>query len=67
MVTIIRDRVRDLMKAGMTLDQIKAASPARGYTRRYGSDSGPWTTNNFIEAIYQEPPRRRSVRRAARQ
>jgi len=53
MVTIIRDRVRDLIKAGMSLDQIKAASPARGYTRRYGSDSGPWTTNNFVEAVYR--------------
>ncbi len=53
MVTIIRDRVRDLKKAGMTLNQIKAASPARGYTRRYGSDSGPWTTSNFVEAVYQ--------------
>ena len=53
MVTIIRDRVRDLIKAGMTLDQIKAASPARGYTRRYGSDSGPWTTNHFVEAVYR--------------
>ena len=41
------------MSAGRTLDQIKAASPARGYTRRYGSDSAPWTTNQFIEAIYQ--------------
>src|SRR5579863_7836400 len=47
MVTIIRDRVRDLMKQGRTLDQIKAASPARGYTRRYGADS------DFIEAIYR--------------
>jgi cyclase len=53
MVTIIRDRVRDLIRAGMSLDQIKAASPARGYTGRYGSDSGPWTTNRFVEAIYQ--------------
>jgi cyclase len=53
MVTIVRDRVRDLIKAGMTLDQIKAASPARGYTKRYGADSGPWTTNNFVEAVYQ--------------
>ena len=34
-------------------DQIKAASPARGYTRRYGADSGPSTTNNFVEAVYQ--------------
>jgi cyclase len=53
MVTIIRDRIRDLIKAGRTLDQIKAASPARGYTRRYGSDAGPWTTNNFVEAVYR--------------
>jgi cyclase len=60
MVSIIRDRVRDLRDAGMTLEQIKAASPARGYIRRYGSDSGPWTTNNFIEAIFKSLPRGKS-------
>jgi glyoxylase-like metal-dependent hydrolase (beta-lactamase superfamily II) len=53
MLTIIRDHVLDLIKAGMTLEQIKAASPAQGYIRRYGSDSGPWTTNDFIEAVYR--------------
>jgi cyclase len=53
MVTIIRDRVRDLMKQGLTLEQIEAASPARGYTRRYGSDTGPWTTNEFVAALYR--------------
>jgi cyclase len=53
MVTIIRDRVRESMKQGLTVDQIKAAAPARGYTRRYGSSTGPWTTNDFIEAIYR--------------
>jgi glyoxylase-like metal-dependent hydrolase (beta-lactamase superfamily II) len=52
MVTIIRDRVRDLIKAGRTLDQVKAADPARGYKARYGSTSGAWTTDKFIEAIY---------------
>ena len=57
MVSIIRDRVRDLRDAGMTLDQIQAASPARGYTRRYGSDSGPWTTRNFVDAIYKSLPK----------
>src|SRR5947207_754136 len=30
MVSVIRDRVRDLKKAGMTLNQVKAAAPARG-------------------------------------
>jgi cyclase len=53
MVTIVRDRIRDLKKAGMTLNQIKATSPTRGYTRRYGSDSGSWTTDNFVDAVYQ--------------
>lgn len=52
MLTVIRDRVRDLITAGRTLDQIKAAAPARGYTARYGSTTGPWTTNQFIEAVY---------------
>jgi glyoxylase-like metal-dependent hydrolase (beta-lactamase superfamily II) len=53
MVTIVRDRVRDLIKAGRTLEQVKAADPARGYKARYGSTTGPWTTEQFIEAIYR--------------
>ncbi len=61
MVTIIRDRVRDLMKQNLTLEQIKAASPARGYTRRYGSDTGSWTTNDFVEAIYRSMEINRSM------
>jgi cyclase len=53
MVTIVRDRIRDLIKEGKTLDQIQATSPTRGYTRRYGSDSSPWTTKMFVEAVYK--------------
>jgi glyoxylase-like metal-dependent hydrolase (beta-lactamase superfamily II) len=53
MVTIIRDRVRDLIKAGRTLDEVKAADPARGYKARYGATTGPWTTEQFVEAIYR--------------
>ena len=60
MVTIVRDRVRDLVKAGMTLEQVKATSPARGYTRRYGADAGPWTTDAFIEAVYRSLAREKS-------
>jgi glyoxylase-like metal-dependent hydrolase (beta-lactamase superfamily II) len=52
MVTIIRDRVRDLIKAGRTINEVKAADPARGYKARYGSTTGSWTTEKFIEAIY---------------
>jgi glyoxylase-like metal-dependent hydrolase (beta-lactamase superfamily II) len=53
MVVIIRDHVADLIKAGKSLDEIKAAAPAKGYSPRYGADSGPWTTNDFIEAVYK--------------
>jgi glyoxylase-like metal-dependent hydrolase (beta-lactamase superfamily II) len=53
MVTIIRDRVGDMKAAGMTLVQVQAAQPAKGYMGRYGSNTGPWTTNMFIEAIYK--------------
>jgi cyclase len=52
MVTIIRDRIRDLMKEGLSLERVKAAAPARGYTRRYGSDTA-WTTDHFVEAVYR--------------
>jgi glyoxylase-like metal-dependent hydrolase (beta-lactamase superfamily II) len=52
MIVIIRDIVGDMIKKGMTLDQIKAAAPAKPYERQYGSKSGPWTTNDFVEAVY---------------
>jgi glyoxylase-like metal-dependent hydrolase (beta-lactamase superfamily II) len=53
MVTIIRDRVQALMKKGQTLAQIRQADPVKGYRRRFGSDTGPWTTNQFVEAVYK--------------
>jgi len=58
MVTIIRDRVRDLKKQGLTLEQVQAASPARGYTRRYG------TPTDFVEAVYRSMNERSTGDRA---
>ena len=52
MVTIIRDRVRDMVRKRMTLEQVKAAKPTADYEPRYGATSGPWTTDMFIEAVY---------------
>jgi cyclase len=52
MVTIIRDRIQAWMKKGMTLEQIKAARPAREYEPLYGSAPG-WSTDQFIEAAYK--------------
>ncbi len=53
MMTIVRDRVQDLVKKGMTLEQVKAARPTRDWDARYGRDTGDWTTSMFVEAVYQ--------------
>jgi len=53
MVTIIRDRIQDMVKRGMTLDQVKAARPTLDYDRRYGAGDGSWTTEKFIEAAFK--------------
>jgi cyclase len=53
MLTIIRDRVLDLIKTGRSLAQVQAAQPAKGYMARYGNTGGSWTTERFIEAVYQ--------------
>jgi len=53
-VTIVRDRVRHLIGQGRTLDQVKAANPTLGYRSQYGADSGPWTTDMFVDVVYTE-------------
>ena len=53
MTTIIRDRVQDMVNKGMTLEQVKAAKPTLDYDPLYGSDSGFWTTDKFVEAVYK--------------
>jgi glyoxylase-like metal-dependent hydrolase (beta-lactamase superfamily II) len=53
MVTIIRDRIKALVESGQTLEQVRAAQPTLDYDSRFGSDSGPWTTDMFIEAVYR--------------
>jgi len=47
MVTIIRDRIADMRKRGMTLDQVKAERPTEDYDPRYGSSDA------FVEAVYR--------------
>ena len=54
MTTIIRDRIKEYVKRGMTLEQVKAAKPTLDYDPRYGSDTGFWTTAMFVETIYKQ-------------
>ena len=51
--TIIRDRIQDAIKKGRTLEQVKAAKLTLDYDGRYGSTTGFWTTDAFIEAAYR--------------
>jgi cyclase len=53
MVVIVRDRIQDLVKKGMTLAQVKAARPTLDYDFRYGTDRA-WTTDMFVEAVYTD-------------
>lgn len=53
MVVTIRDIIQDMIQRGMTLAQIKEASPAKAYEREYGAKSGSWTTDDFVEAVYK--------------
>ncbi len=59
MVTIIRDRIQDMIQRGMTLEQVTAARPTLDYDGLYGATSSPWTTNMFVEAVYRSLSRKR--------
>ncbi len=52
MVTIIRDRMQDLIGKGRTLEQIKAARPTLDFDAQYGSAPG-WNADQFVEAAYR--------------
>ncbi len=53
MVTVIRDRIADMIKKGMSLEQIRKADPTKGYRRQYGPETGPWTNDMFVTAVYR--------------
>jgi glyoxylase-like metal-dependent hydrolase (beta-lactamase superfamily II) len=49
MVTIVRDRIQEMVKKGMTLEQVKAAKPTFDYDPVYGADKGVV----FVEQVYR--------------
>jgi cyclase len=51
MVTIVRDRVQDLIAKKMTLEQVKAARPTFDYDGVYASPA--YTGDMFVEAVYR--------------
>jgi glyoxylase-like metal-dependent hydrolase (beta-lactamase superfamily II) len=53
MVTIVRDRVQDMVKKNMTLDQVKASKPTRDYDTLYNAPGAFVTGDAFVEAVYR--------------
>jgi hypothetical protein len=51
MVTIIRDRIRAMVKNGKTLEQIKASRPTMDYDGLY--DVTRQSADTFVEAVYK--------------
>ena len=51
MITILRDRVADLIQKGKTLAEVKAARLTRDYDGRYSQPT--WTGDMFVEAVYK--------------
>ena len=52
MCTIIRDRIQDMIKSGMTLEQVKAAKPTEDWDPRFGRNPLA-SPDMFVEAIYR--------------
>jgi glyoxylase-like metal-dependent hydrolase (beta-lactamase superfamily II) len=59
MLVIVRDRVQAMVKKGATLAQVKAARPTADYDTRYGANTGSWTTDMFVEAVFRDLSRRK--------
>ena len=51
MVTVIRDRIQDLITARRSKAQVVSANPAKGYVNWYGADKA-WNADAFVQAIY---------------
>jgi cyclase len=58
MVTIVRDRVRDMVMKGMSLEQVQRSKPTADYEGLYGGQSD-WTGEMFVTAIYRDLSRTR--------
>src|SRR5665213_1166249 len=53
MIVIVKDRIQDMLKKGMTLAQIKAAQPTLDYDTQYVSPNSFVKTDQFVEAVYK--------------
>ena len=53
MIVDVRDRVRALIAAGRTLEEVMAAEPTAAYDARWGQEA-TWTANDFVPIVFHE-------------
>ncbi len=53
LIVDIRDRVRTMVVAGRTLEEVLAARPTAAYDARWGQEAG-WTADDFVPIVYHE-------------
>ena len=54
MVTIVRDRIREYVKRGLTLEQVREKKPTLDFDPRYGTPNGFWTPAQFVDVVYKQ-------------
>jgi cyclase len=62
-MTIVRDRVQELIKNGRTLAQVKAAKPTLDFDGVFSSKT--WTPDQFIEAVFRDLSKAGAAARSA--
>ena len=58
MATIVRDRVRDSIQKGRSLDEVKRAKLTLDYDGLFDAQADGWNGERFVEAIYRDLSRR---------
>jgi len=53
MLTIVRDRIQDLVTNGMTLEQVKAAHPTLDYDGIYAKNASAYSPDMFVETVFK--------------
>lgn len=53
MTVIVRDRVQDMIRRKMTLEQVLSAAPSRDYDPEYVTPDSAVKANDFVAAIYR--------------
>ena len=53
MLTVVRDRVQDMIDKGLSLERVQAARPTLDYDTTYAGTPGGASTTQFVAAVYQ--------------